>query len=176
MLVAPDPVKLDTKNFTPPTKLQIVDGGKAKGVHCHGLKELVVNNPDDVLKTLQLAEERRRVGETKMNKQSSRSHCMFTLSITTNETSGGMTMQRTGRLHMVDLAGSECAKTAGNGSRTRETERANINKSLLALGRVITTLKEMSTAPKSSKKKKQQIPYRDSKLTRLLQESLGGHW
>merc|ERR1719487_1382545 len=105
-----------------------------------------------------------------MNKASSRSHCMFTLAVLTNERQGGITLQRNGCLHMVDLAGSECAKTAGNGSKAREAERANINKSLLALGRVIVTLKEMSKSPnqtnKSSRRRKQvAIPYRDSKLT-----------
>jgi kinesin family protein 11 len=119
-----------------PAKLQIVEapktkkGGKGKGIHCHGLVELVVDSPEDVIETLQIAEEKRQVGETRMNKHSSRSHCMFTMSITTNENVGNMTLQRTGRLHMVDLAGSECAKTAGNGSKTREAERAHINQVL----------------------------------------------
>lgn len=177
-----------TKSGKPSIKLQIVDGGKGKpgqnkgkGVHCQGLTEIEVTGSGDVLKTLQRAQERRRVGETRMNKHSSRSHCMFTVSVSTKErTIDGITLQRNGCLHMVDLAGSECAKTAGNGSKAREAERANINKSLLALGRVIVTLKEMSKSPnqtnKSSRRRKQvAIPYRDSKLTRLLQESLGGH-
>ena len=80
------------------------------------------------------------------------------------KTADGMVMERTGRLHMVDLAGSECAKTAGNSTSSKERERKNINQSLLTLGRVITGLRE----------KAGRIPYRDSKLTRLLQESLGG--
>lgn len=67
---------------------------------------------------------------------------------------------------MVDLAGSECAKTAGTGAhdKARMREALNINQSLLTLGRVITALRQ----------KQNRIPYRDSKLTRLLQESLGG--
>jgi len=139
-----------------------------KGVHCHGLSEVQVAGYDDVLKNLQEAQERRIVGETKMNKQSSRSHCLFTLSVKSKETtSDGMLMERTGKLHMCDLAGSECAKTAGtkNEDASRERERKNTNQSLLTLGRVISSLKEG---------KGDRIPYRDSKLTRLLQESLGG--
>ena len=79
-------------------------------------------------------------------------------------------MECAGKLHMVDLAGSECAKSAGGGELdpSRERERKNINQSLLTLGRVITLLKA------GGKAKGERIPYRDSKLTRLLQESLGG--
>ncbi len=74
-------------------------------------------------------------------------------------------MECSGKLHMVDLAGSECAKTAGQEDAKVERERKNINQSLLTLGRVISALREGHM---------QRIPYRDSKLTRLLQESLGG--
>jgi kinesin family protein 11 len=82
-----------------------------------------------------------------------------------------------GKLHCVDLAGSENAAKAnlggGDGKQAaRELERKNINQSLLTLGRVVSTLKELSQNPK--KKSSVRIPYRDSKLTRILQESLGG--
>ena len=140
-----------------------------KGVHCHGLSEVYVAGPEDVLQKLQEAQDRRIVGETKMNKQSSRSHCLFTLTVKSKETTpDGMLMERTGKLHMCDLAGSECAKTAStkNEAASRERERKNINQSLLTLGRVISSLKEGAPGAR--------IPYRDSKLTRLLQESLGG--
>ncbi len=153
------------------TKLMVAEdkskGGK--GVHCHGLSEVHVAAPEDVLQKLQEAQDRRIVGETKMNKQSSRSHCLFTLTVKSKETTpDGMIMERTGKLHMCDLAGSECAKTAGtkNEAASRERERKNINQSLLTLGRVISSLKEGTPGAR--------IPYRDSKLTRLLQESLGG--
>jgi len=84
-------------------------------------------------------------------------------------------MAFSGKLHMVDLAGSECAKSAGNDkgapdAASRERERLNINRSLLTLGRVITVLKEKSLGKNTNAR----IPYRDSKLTRVLQESLGG--
>jgi kinesin family protein 11 len=138
---------------------------RGRGMYCRGLSEVHVKTAEDILDVLQGASERRQVGETKMNKTSSRSHCLFTLTVATKErTLDGMVMERTGKLHMVDLAGSECAKTAGNSTSTKERERKNINQSLLTLGRVITSLRD----------KAGRIPYRDSKLTRLLQESLGG--
>eukprot|EP01052_Picozoa_sp_SAG31_P000197 SAG31_NODE_6_length_43291_cov_191.503496_11_plen_948_part_00 len=127
----------------------------------------MVSSPADVLHKLQCAQQRRQVGETKMNKQSSRSHCLFTLTVESKEqTADGMIMERTGKLHMCDLAGSECAKTAAAAGEaaSRERERKNINQSLLTLGRVISALRNGDS----------RIPYRDSKLTRLLQESLGG--
>ena len=118
---------------------------------------------------------KRQVGETKMNKQSSRSHCVFTMCVTSQQLlTDGSRLECAGKLHMVDLAGSECAKSAGftglglDLDANRERERKNINQSLLTLGRVITLLKN------GGKAKGERIPYRDSKLTRLLQESLGG--
>ncbi|EOD15598.1 hypothetical protein EMIHUDRAFT_44696, partial [Emiliania huxleyi CCMP1516] len=147
----------------PGAKLAIVDDSKqGKGVHCAGLLTHEVNTPEDVLRILRAAQDRRKIGETKMNKESSRSHCLFTLTVNLREkTPDGMEIARVGKLHMVDLAGSECAKTSGVGAqdRTRMREAMNINQSLLTLGRVITSLRE----------KQGRIPYRDSKLTRLLQ-------
>jgi kinesin family protein 11 len=140
--------------------------GQCLGVYVKGLREIEVKTPDDVLKVLRKAQEKRHTAETKMNKASSRSHCLFSLKVYTKElTSDGMVMERQGKLHMADLAGSENAKAAGTGaSRTQLRESMNINQSLLTLGRVITALKEKSA----------RVPYRDSKLTRILQESLGG--
>ena len=168
-----------------------------------GLTEKQVNNASDVLKLMQKAQDQRVVGETKMNKASSRSHCLFTIQIAgkIRLVDGDGDMAFTGKLHMVDLAGSECAKSAGNDkscpdSAAREMERRNINKSLLTLGRVITILKEKSQGKTATAR----VPYRcvkifdllvgfilgfhlnavscyyysDSKLTRILQESLGG--
>ena len=144
---------------------------KGRGVFVMGLTEERVQSPEDVLTLMARASERRRVGETKMNKQSSRSHCVFTMSVRSRRVlPDGSHMECAGKLHMVDLAGSECAKSAGGGDldQARERERKNINQSLLTLGRVITLLKS------GGKAKGERIPYRDSKLTRLLQESLGG--
>ena len=162
-----------------PAKLQIVDGGKGGGVRVMGLSEVSVASKEDVVAVLRAAQEKRRVGETRMNKASSRSHCVCTLTVTsTARADGGAALVRhVGKLHLCDLAGSECAKTAGGGNgvreeATREAERRNINQSLLTLGRVITTLRAAADGDKSAASAR--IPYRDSKLTRLLQESLGG--
>ena len=117
---------------------------KGRGVFVMGLTEERVQTPEDVLTLMARASERRRVGETKMNKQSSRSHCVFTMSVRSRRVlPDGSHMECAGKLHMVDLAGSECAKSAGGGDldQARERERKNINQSLLTLGRVITLLK-----------------------------------
>lgn len=143
------------------------DGKKSKGLYVQNLSEKVVETAEDVHNLMKLAQERRKIGETKMNKASSRSHCLFTLKVHAKKIvdSSGAVMECMGKLHMVDLAGSECAKTAGQEDPKLERERKNINQSLLTLGRVISALRE---------KNNMRIPYRDSKLTRLLQESLGG--
>ncbi|KAL1499179.1 hypothetical protein AB1Y20_013689 [Prymnesium parvum] len=144
-----------------------------KGVFVRNLSEHEVQSTADVLRLIQLAQERRRVGETKMNKHSSRSHCVFTLTVSSKRPTGdGGVMECSGKLNLVDLAGSECAKTAGSDAEKnldRDRERKNINTSLLTLGRVISMLRNSE-----AKKGTERIPYRDSKLTRLLQESLGG--
>lgn len=157
------------------TKLEIMEG--KNGTFCRGLSEKNVFSADDVLQLMQNAQQQRHIGETKMNKHSSRSHCIFTIRVHSNSIlpDGGGTMEFHGKLHMVDLAGSECARTASfdrpnSMDAARERERMNINRSLLTLGRVISLLKESG----ESKKSNIRIPYRDSKLTRILQESLGG--
>ena len=164
------------------SKLEILEG--KDGVVCRGLTEKVVKNAADVLAVMKTAQKYRKIGETKMNKQSSRSHCVFTLRLSAKkQLNDGNIFDTRGKLHLVDLAGSECAKATtfdrdtgrGEGrdeiSRERGRERSNINRSLLTLGRVIIMLKEQSTNKKSSHVR---IPYRDSKLTRILQDSLGG--
>ncbi|CAJ1934033.1 unnamed protein product [Cylindrotheca closterium] len=156
-------------------KLDIMVG--KNGPFCRGLSESPVESADDVFALMRRAQNQRQVGETNMNKQSSRSHCIFTLKIDAKRVlEDGSVLEVGGKLHCVDLAGSECAKSAdlekGNDSQAaRERERKNINQSLLTLGRVVSMLKEQS---QSKKKTNVRIPYRDSKLTRILQESLGG--
>ncbi|EED88947.1 predicted protein, partial [Thalassiosira pseudonana CCMP1335] len=151
------------------SRLEIMEG--KDGTFCRGLTERQVNSAADVLNLMQKAQHSRIIGETKMNKASSRSHCLFTIQVHGKIAliDGDGDMEFNGKLHMVDLAGSECAKSAGN-DKTTPRERMNINRSLLTLGRVITTLKERS----ENKNANARIPYRDSKLTRILQESLGG--
>jgi hypothetical protein len=155
-------------------KLDIMEG--KNGTFCRGLSKKEVNSAEDVLTLMRNAQLQRHVGETKMNKESSRSHCIFSVNVHANIALKDGTMEFNGKLHMVDLAGSECAKTANMDKPTsadaaRERERMNINRSLLTLGRVISMLKEMNDSKKPSSLR---IPYRDSKLTRILQESLGG--
>ena len=106
---------------------------------------------------------KRATAETLMNAQSSRSHCVFTLTIHQKETTPeGEDLLRIGKLNLVDLAGSESVGRSG-AKDARAREAGNINQSLLTLGRVITALVDHLPP----------VPYRDSKLTRLLQDSLG---
>ncbi|XP_052859833.1 kinesin-like protein Klp61F [Anopheles cruzii] len=147
-------------------KIRIFDDVQKKGsVIVQGLEEIPVHSKDDVYKLLAKGQERRKTASTLMNAQSSRSHTIFSIIVHIKENNiDGEEMLKIGKLNLVDLAGSENISKAGNekGIRTRET--VNINQSLLTLGRVITALVE----------KTPHIPYRESKLTRLLQESLGG--
>lgn len=160
-------------------KLEIMEG--KNGPFCRGLSEREVHNAEDLLELMQKAQQQRKVGETNMNKQSSRSHCIFTLRVEAKRRlADGALFETRGKLHMVDLAGSECAKTAnmddakcgGSKQAARERERMNINRSLLTLGRVVKLLKEQSTKKQPGNVR---IPYRDSKLTRILQQALGGN-
>lgn len=146
-----------------------VHENKESGVHVTGLREDVVTTPNQVMDLLMEGEEHRHVGETKMNKLSSRSHTIFRMMIESrsknSEEDGSI---RVSALTLVDLAGSErVSKTGADGQRMKEG--AAINKSLLTLGTVINKLSEGSGASGAH------IPYRDSKLTRILQPSLGGN-
>lgn len=148
------------------TKIRIFDDSTKKGsIIVQGLEEIPVHSKDDVYKLLEKGKERRKTATTLMNAQSSRSHTVFSILVHIKENGiDGEEMLKIGKLNLVDLAGSENISKAGNekGIRTRET--VNINQSLLTLGRVITALVERTP----------HVPYRESKLTRLLQESLGG--
>ena len=93
-------------------KLEIMNG--KSGTFCRGLSEKEVHSASDVLELMQRAQHLRKIGETKMNKESSRSHCVFSIIINANKRlSDGSMFEFSGKLHLVDLAGSECAKTAG---------------------------------------------------------------
>lgn len=148
------------------TKIRIYDDAAKKGsVIVQGLEEIPVHSKNDVYRLLAKGQDRRRTAATLMNAQSSRSHTVFSILVHIKENGvDGEEMLKIGKLNLVDLAGSENISKAGNekGIRTRET--VNINQSLLTLGRVITALVERTP----------HIPYRESKLTRILQESLGG--
>ncbi|CAM1309470.1 KIF4A (predicted) [Pycnogonum litorale] len=118
---------------------------------------------DDVMVTLQRGSLARSTGSTAMNAHSSRSHAIFTINLE-KLSKGNPDDQTRAKFHLVDLAGSEKAnRTQAQGERFKEG--VNINKGLLALGNVINSLCDKSS----------HVPYRDSKLTRLLQDSLGGN-
>ena len=136
---------------------------RTRGVYVVNLSEHHVASDFDVFELLRIGTENRHTGCNKMIAKSSRSHTMFSLTVTQNN---ALDMSvRVGRLYLVDLAGSEkVAKTGAEGQRKQELK--NINKSLNALGQVINLLSEARAA---------HIPYRDSKLTRILQDSLGGN-
>lgn len=147
-------------------KIRIFDDSTKKGsVIVQGLEEIPVHNKDDVYKLLAKGQERRKTASTLMNAHSSRSHTVFSILVHIKENGiDGEEMLKIGKLNLVDLAGSENISKAGNEKGVRARETVNINQSLLTLGRVITALVERTP----------HVPYRESKLTRLLQESLGG--
>ncbi|XP_049936067.1 kinesin-like protein KIN-12E isoform X2 [Nymphaea colorata] len=149
------------------TNLQLREDLK-KGVYVENLRELEVETVKDVLDLLFQGTANRKVAATSMNSESSRSHSVFTCVIESRWEKDGMTHFRFARLNLVDLAGSERQKSSGaDGERLREA--ANINKSLSTLGLVIMTLVDVAHG------KHRHVPYRDSRLTFLLQDSLGGN-
>ncbi|SAM83995.1 probable Kinesin-1 motor protein [Ustilago bromivora] len=136
---------------------------KNRGVYVKGLSDFYVGGQADVYEIMRQGGQARAVSSTNMNAESSRSHSIFLITIQQRNTETGSV--KTGNLYLVDLAGSEKVGKTGASGQTLE-EAKKINKSLSALGMVINAL----TDGKSS-----HIPYRDSKLTRILQESLGGN-
>ncbi|VVT46768.1 uncharacterized protein SAPINGB_P001377 [Magnusiomyces paraingens] len=136
---------------------------KTRGVYVKGLVEEYVSSADEVYEVMRQGSAVRAVASTNMNQESSRSHSIFVITVAQKNTLTGA--QKTGQLSLVDLAGSEKVGKTGASGQTLE-EAKKINKSLSALGMVINSL----TDGKST-----HIPYRDSKLTRILQESLGGN-
>jgi len=134
-----------------------------KGIYVDGCSERYVGCPRDVLDALELGSNNRAQAATNMNEHSSRSHSIFILTI--NQTNKKEGYSKIGKLYLVDLAGSEKISKTGATGHTLE-EAKIINKSLTTLGRVINNLTDG---------KSQHVPYRESKLTRVLQESLGGN-
>lgn len=139
---------------------------KDKGIYVKGLTSVIVKSIPEIEKTMVAGTKNRKVGETAMNKDSSRSHSIFTIYIeTAEEGTDGNQRFRAGKLNLVDLAGSERqSKTNATGDRLKEAQKINL--SLSALGNVISALVDGKST---------HVPYRDSKLTRLLQDSLGGN-
>ncbi|XP_004583416.2 kinesin-like protein KIF11 [Ochotona princeps] len=146
-------------------RLQMFDDPRNKrGVIIKGLEEITVHNKDEVYQILEKGAAKRKTAATLMNAYSSRSHSVFSVTIHMKETTiDGEELVKIGKLNLVDLAGSENIGRSGAVDK-RAREAGNINQSLLTLGRVITALVERTP----------HVPYRESKLTRILQDSLGG--
>ncbi|CEH12134.1 centromeric protein e (cenp-e protein) [Ceraceosorus bombacis] len=152
--------------------LRIIEGPSR--VQVVGLREDIVTSPEDVLSLLEAGQRHRHQAATDWNERSSRSHCVFTITIESRDKQVQGSEVRISQLNLIDLAGSERAAS----SQDRRKEGAFINKSLLTLGTVIAKLSEAcekDDGTGSNQAASQHIPYRDSKLTRLLQNSLGGN-
>ncbi|KAJ6700107.1 CENTROMERE PROTEIN E [Salix purpurea] len=154
-------------------KLQIHESTE-RGIYVAGLREEIVASPQQVLDLMQFGESHRHIGETNMNLYSSRSHTIFRMIIESRDRTGdddssnSCDAVRVSVLNLVDLAGSErAAKTGAEGVRLKEG--SHINKSLMTLGTVIKKLSEGAESQGGH------VPYRDSKLTRILQPALGGN-
>ena len=148
-------------------KLKIYDDAQKKGHNAtivQGMEEAHIRSAGAGIKLLQAGSHKRQVAATKCNDLSSRGHTVFTVTVYIKRTAEtGEDFVSAGKLNLVDLAGSENIQRSGAENK-RAAEAGLINKSLLTLGRVINALVDRSS----------HIPYRESKLTRLLQDSLGG--
>ncbi|XP_025155583.1 kinesin-like protein unc-104 isoform X9 [Harpegnathos saltator] len=143
------------------------------GPYVEDLSKLAVMSYQDIHDLIDEGNKARTVAATNMNETSSRSHAVFTIFFTQQQQDGatGLVTEKVSKISLVDLAGSERADSTG-AKGTRLKEGANINKSLTTLGKVISALAEIAT---KKKKKADFIPYRDSVLTWLLRENLGGN-
>ncbi|SMQ46309.1 unnamed protein product [Zymoseptoria tritici ST99CH_3D7] len=146
----------------------------ATGPYVEDLAKLVVRSFTEIDHLMDEGNKARTVAATNMNETSSRSHAVFTLTLTQkrHDLETNLDTEKVAKISLVDLAGSERANSTGaTGARLKEG--AEINRSLSTLGRVIAALADMSSTTKS--KKGSQVPYRDSVLTWLLKDSLGGN-
>merc|ERR1719487_1802552 len=155
----------DLLSKNPKAKLELKDHPDG-GVFVKDLTNFVVKGVDEMRSVMQAGQRNRSVASTLMNNESSRSHSIFTIIIECCETGiDGADHIRVGKMNLVDLAGSERqSKTGASGDTLKEATK--INMSLSALGNVISSLVDSKSTF---------VPYRDSKLTRLLQDSLGGN-
>ncbi|KAM4556854.1 kinesin-like protein KIF1A isoform 1-T1 [Fundulus diaphanus] len=149
------------------------------GPYVEDLSKLAVTSYNDIQDLMDSGNKARTVAATNMNETSSRSHAVFNIIFTQkkHDMETENTSEKVSKISLVDLAGSERADSTG-AKGTRLKEGANINKSLTTLGKVISALAEVDSAPNKNKKKKKVesfIPYRDSVLTWLLRENLGGN-
>ncbi|XP_020549428.1 kinesin-like protein KIN-5D [Sesamum indicum] len=147
----------------PKRSLLLMEDGKG-AIFVRGLEEEIVSTADEIYAILDRGSAKKHTAETLLNKQSNRSHSIFSITIQSKQyNSDGSELIKCGKLNLVDLAGSENILRSGARDE-RAREAGEINKSLLTLGRVINALTENSV----------HVPYRHSKLTRLLRDSLGG--
>ncbi|XP_041129430.1 kinesin-like protein KIF1B isoform X1 [Polyodon spathula] len=148
------------------------------GPYVEDLSKLAVTSYTDIADLMDAGNKARTVAATNMNETSSRSHAVFTIVFTQRKLDAetNLSTEKVSKISLVDLAGSERADSTG-AKGTRLKEGANINKSLTTLGKVISALAEVDNCTSKSKKKKKTdfIPYRDSVLTWLLRENLGGN-
>ena len=156
------------KDLLQPTSVDLkLNEDPVRGMVVQGITEYGADSADEILELLHRGNMHRAVEPTAANQVSSRSHAVLQITVEQSEATAHVTGNvRIGKLSMVDLAGSERAsKTDNTGQRLKEG--ANINRSLLALGNCITAL--------ADKNRKGHVPFRDSKMTRLLKDSLGGN-
>uniref|UniRef100_A0A8C1FUS6 plus-end-directed kinesin ATPase n=1 Tax=Cyprinus carpio carpio TaxID=630221 RepID=A0A8C1FUS6_CYPCA len=149
------------------------------GPYVEDLSKLAVTSYNDIQDLMDSGNKARTVAATNMNETSSRSHAVFNIIFTQkrHDSDTDNTSEKVSKISLVDLAGSERADSTG-AKGTRLKEGANINKSLTTLGKVISALAEVDSGSNKNKKKKKVesfIPYRDSVLTWLLRENLGGN-
>ena len=143
------------------TNLQVKEE-KLRGIYVQDSTQLYVSSPSEMMGVMLTGSANRSIAATRMNERSSRSHSIFCVNVEQKDSFGN---KKSGRLYFVDLAGSESVgKTNVSGQQLKEAQM--INKSLSALGNVINALTEKGS---------NFVPYRDSKLTRILQESIGGN-
>lgn len=157
-----------------PNKVELTKFRECNGEVIFHQMEVIASTADCILEHYAKGNSLRRIGETQMNEQSSRSHSIFRIVIESKEVKNVDNeideVVQVSTLNLVDLAGSERAdQTRATGERLREG--GHINKSLLALSKVIRELSDIG----DNSEKLQYIPYRDSKLTRILSASLGGN-
>jgi len=167
----------------PPTYLKIRES-KSDGVYVQNLVDEPVKCYEDIERLMKMGDMNRTTASTKMNDTSSRSHAVFTLTLKQiqHDIASDSTIERLARMRLVDLAGSERAnRTEATGQRLREG--GNINQSLTTLGRVIAALSDprrqrasrLTGMQNQAKRRAEVVPYRDSVLTWLLKDSLGGN-
>ena len=154
----------DLLNTSVKIKLEVRES-EERGIFVKDLTKHIVKSLPEMLRLLQSGSTNRSVAETLMNQESSRSHAIFTIYVESSEMVEGQERFKASKFNLVDLAGSERqTKSGSTGERLKEASKINL--SLSTLGNVISALISGS---------KSHVPYRDSKLTRLLQDSLGGN-